>query len=104
MTNLIENAAEIASEIARMQEIESSSVWTKVEGKERIYVEVIRTDADGNRFGGSGGQCWVDLNSGRVLAKTGGYNGSFYINSYTKSFHSGNGTTDKIRAIVAKYA
>ncbi|ODN69577.1 hypothetical protein [Methylobrevis pamukkalensis] len=103
MTTLIENATQIAAAIAAMPEVESARVWASVPGKERIYVEVIRTDIDGKRYGGSGGQCWVDLNTGAVLAKTDKYNGTFYCNSFTKAFHVANSTTDKIRAVVAGF-
>jgi hypothetical protein len=103
MTTLIDDAAALATMIAAMPEVESARAWTSVPGKERIYVEVIRTDVDGKRYGGNGGQCWVDLNTGAVLAKNDRYNGTFYFNSFTKSFHVANGTTDKIRAIVANF-
>lgn len=101
MENLIAKASEIAAIVAAMPEIETANVWTKIAGKERIYIEVIRTDRDGKRYGGSGGKCYIDLNSGKVLAEKNGYNGTFYVNSFTKDFHVENGTTDKIRAIVA---
>ena len=100
-SHLIENANEIAAQIEAMPEIESVNVWTKVAGKERIYVDVIRTTQDGTRYGGSGGRCFVDLNTGRVLKDSNGYNGSIYLNTYTKDFHTERKTTDLIRAIIA---
>lgn len=101
MTNLITKAAELTAAVSAMPEVETAEAWTKVAGKERVYIEVIRTDRDGKRYGGSGGKCYIDLGTGKVMASATGYNKTFYLNSFTKEFHTTNGTTDKIRAIVA---
>lgn len=101
MTNVLEKIEEIAAAVRAMPEVEDVKVWASVRWKERIYVDVIRTDREGDIFGGSGGTCYIDLTSGRVIAQSKGYNGSIYINSFTKSFHTERGTTDKIRAIIA---
>lgn len=101
MSKLIENATKIAAAIGELPEIESVNLWSSVAGKERIYIELIRTDRDGKRYGGVGGKCYLDLQNGRLLGSNSGYNGSIYCNSFTKDYHTENGTAAKIRAIVA---
>ena len=100
---MISNASAILDTLKEMKEIESASIWNKVHGKERIYIEVIRTDRDGKRYGGSGGKCYLDLITGEVMSSNSGYNKSFYINSFTKSFHEDNKTTEKIADAAKEY-
>ena len=102
MTDLIQKAEAIAAKVAAMPEVEDANVWTRAAGKERIYVNVIRTTREGKRYGGNGGTAIIDLNTGRVVKGANGYNGSIYCNSFTKDFHENKGTTDKIREIVAQ--
>lgn len=91
---------EIMSTLNEMAEIDNIKAWTKVSGKERIYIDVIRTDREGNRYGGSGGSCYLDLATGKVVTHAKGYNKTIFINSYTKDFHTENGTIKKIEDTV----
>jgi hypothetical protein len=102
MTTLIEKAPAIAAALTALDFIESATVWTKVAGKERIYVEVMRADRDGGRFGGVGGKMHIDLTTGKVMSLKTGYNGTCYCNSYTADFHKANGSVAKILAIVSE--
>lgn len=102
MTTLIEKAPAIVQALSALDFIESATAWTKVPGKERIYVEVMRADRGGNRFGGVGGKMYIDLSTGKVMSAKTGYNGTCYCNSYTADFHKGNGTVAHILRIAAE--
>lgn len=43
------DAEKTVNALNAMPEIETVKVWTKVAGKESIYIDVIRTDRDGKR-------------------------------------------------------
>lgn len=100
MTNMIEKSAEIAARIQDIAGVESANVWTKVAGKERIYIELMRADSDGKRYGGQGAKIYLDLNTGKVVSGRDGYNRSPYINSFTKRYHEDADTLAKIEAAI----
>ena len=81
--------------------VESVNLWTKVAGKERIYIEVKRYTRDGKVFGGFGGKVYIDLTNGKVMKDHHGYNDSCYFNSYTQAAHTEMGSIAKLKEIAA---
>lgn len=93
--------AEIATAVAAIDGVVSANLWTSVSGKERIYIEFTRVWADGKMDESVGGKSYLDINSGKIVSGTNGYNRSPFINSHTKRFHDDNGTFAKIEAILS---
>lgn len=81
--------------------VESVNLWTKVAGKERIYIELRRYTKDGKVFGGFGGKVYIDLTNGKVMKDHRGYNDTQYFNSYTLAAHTEMGSTAKLKEIAA---
>lgn len=88
---------EITAKIAALPFVEKASAWTKVAGKERIYIDLKRYDRNGKIFGGVGGSCYIDIASGKLMHGTNGYNDSAFCNSYTKRYHEDNDSFGKIK-------
>jgi hypothetical protein len=79
--------------------VEAASLWTKVAGKERIYIELKRYNRDGTVFGGFGGKVYIDLTTGKVIKDYRGYADTQYFNSYTLAAHTEMGSTAKLKEI-----
>lgn len=90
---------EVATKIAALPFVEKAAAWTKVPGKERIYIDLKRYDTNGRVFGGVGGTCYIDISTGKLMYRTDGYADSPFCNSYTLRFHRENESFTKIKEV-----
>lgn len=94
----------LTDKIAALEAVENAEQWTRVPGKERIYIELMRVDKNHKRFGGSGGRIYFDLNAAKVITHRRGYGHTPFYNSYTFSFHTEKNTISAIQEIVDAFA
>lgn len=103
MTSILTAADEVLEKIAALDVVESAKLWTSVPGKQRIYIEMLRVDRNGRRYGGAGSQgLYIDLNAGALVRGRNGYNGGTFINSLCSSYHAGRRSLGMIEAIIAE--
>jgi hypothetical protein len=75
-----------------------ANAWTRVPGKERIYVDLEKLNGGRNWNGGIGHRVVVDLNDGSVKLDT--QYGRTWAGGATRDFHTENDTLGKIAAVV----
>jgi hypothetical protein len=87
----------LSEEIAKVDGVQSASAWTRVPGKERVYVELISLNG-GRRWNAGRGAILEVLADGTVREPR------QWSGARTAQYHLENHTLEKIRAIVEQEA
>lgn len=97
MNTKISKIDELVAAISDLKGIEGARLWDRVPGKERIYLDTVKQNG-GRRWNGGLGytECYVDLNSGEVVA-----NGE--AGAATRKWHAEIGTFESATRIVRSY-
>jgi hypothetical protein len=86
----------LSAEIATVEGVQSATAWTRVPGKERIYVELISLNG-GRHWNGGRGAVLEVLADGTIREPR------TFAGARTAKYHlHENGTIEKIRAIVQR--
>jgi len=81
---------ELRTAVCSLPGVTDATVWTKVPGKERLYVSTTKRNGGKNWNGGVGySTCYIDLNTGRVVM-----NGE--AGAATRRYHNEIGTHDAL--------
>jgi hypothetical protein len=84
----------VADQIAKLRGVTDVRVWTKVAGKERVYIETTKHNGGRNWNGGVGfTTCYVEATTGKLVVWG-------EAGAATRKYHDENGTWDSIREIV----
>lgn len=88
------NIHEIAKAIEKIEGVEGVSVWDRVEGKERVYIDTKKLNGGRSWNGGRGfAVCYLDVNSGELTMRND-------AGAATRKFHDANRTAEKILAVL----
>lgn len=91
----VEMLEAVAAEMATVQGVQSARAWTKVAGKERVYVELTKHNGGKNWHGGKGGAFVLVAATNRMELDANGWAGAA-----TRNWHSDNNTLALLRAAV----
>lgn len=89
----ITNLAALAEKIAALPGVQSARAWTRVPGKERVYIDLVSYNGGKHWNGGRGNTIVVHID-GRIEV------GDQWAGAKTYNRHREMGTLEKIEAIV----
>ena len=88
---------DIIKEIKSLEGVENATLWARVPGKERVYVDTVKLNGGKNWNCGLGyNECSIDLNTGDVVMRG-------EAGARTRKYHKEKGTEDALKGIAARY-
>ena len=88
---------DMTKEIKSLEGVENANLWTRVPGKERVYVDTVKLNGGKSWNRGLGYiECFIDLNTGDVVMRG-------EAGARTRKYHKEKGTEDALKEIAARY-
>ena len=92
-TTYAENARRLLKALLGLPQVRKGRVWSRIPGRERVYVDLVKSPGDAGHKEGVGHTVYVDVRTGFLgLAKDRSWAGP-----ETEAYHKAERTLDKIR-------